>query len=155
MSGPSGGLTPQRLFRAVAVAEAITWALLLLGMFLKYVTKTTEAGVSVFGPVHGVAFVAYVVTTVVVAVDQRWSPGRTVLGLLAAVPPFVSVLFDLVVERRGGFGRWRLRSEAPARALDAPVAWLTRHPGRGLGAGVLAVAVLTALALLLGPPVGG
>ena len=65
-------MTPALLFRRVAVAEAITWALLLTGMFLKYVTGTTELGVRVFGMLHGVVFVAYGVVTLVVAVDQRW-----------------------------------------------------------------------------------
>ena len=51
------------LFRRVAIAEAITWALLLTGMFLKYVTETTELGVRVFGMVHGVVFIAYCLTT--------------------------------------------------------------------------------------------
>ena len=31
------GLPPVALFRRVAVAEAVTWALLLIGMVLKYV----------------------------------------------------------------------------------------------------------------------
>ena len=85
-------MSPQVLFRRVAVAEAVTWALLLLGMFLKYVTDTTELGVRVFGMAHGVVFVAYCLAVVVVAVDQRWSSGRAVLGLAAAVPPFCTVI---------------------------------------------------------------
>ena len=43
-------------------------------------TETTELGVRVFGMVHGVVFIAYCLTTVLVAVDQRWSRGRTLLG---------------------------------------------------------------------------
>ena len=35
-------MSPLLLFRRVAVAEAVTWALLLVGMVLKYVTGTTE-----------------------------------------------------------------------------------------------------------------
>ncbi|WP_139982520.1 DUF3817 domain-containing protein [Nocardioides litoris] len=148
-------MTPQRLFRGVAVAEAVTWALLLAGMFLKYVTETTELGVRVGGMLHGVVFVAYCVTTVVVAVDQRWTLRRSLLGLLAAVPPFVTVVFDVVVERRGAFGPWRLTTAAPERGVDRPVAWLLRNPLRGLLTALAAVAVLTGLALLVGPPVGG
>ena len=86
-------MSPALLFRRVAVAEAITWALLLTGMFLKYVTETTELGVSVFGMLHGVVFVAYGVVTLVVAVDQRWRPGRTLAALACAVPPFATVPF--------------------------------------------------------------
>ncbi len=96
-------MTPALLFRRVAVAEAITWALLLTGMFLKYVTETTELGVRVFGMLHGVVFVAYGVVT-------------------------------------------------PAGPLVRVVAWLVRSPAQGVAAGLVAVAALTGLALLVGPP---
>ena len=148
-------MNPLQLFRRVAIAEAITWALLLLGMFLKYVTETTELGVRIFGMAHGVVFVAYCLVTVLVAVDQRWSPGRAVLGLAAAVPPFFTVLFDRYAERRGALGAsWRLMDSEPGGGLDRPVAWLLRNPVRGLVTGVVAVAALTGVALLVGPPVG-
>jgi integral membrane protein len=150
-------VSPLRLFRSLAVAEAVTWALLLVGMFLKYVTETTDVAVSVFGMLHGVVFIAYVLGAVVVAVDQRWSLGRTTLAVLAAIPPFLTVVFDLVAERRGAFGpTWRLRAEdaAPASGLDRPVGRLLRHPVQGAAIGAGAVAALTAVALVMGPPVG-
>lgn len=65
-------MTPLRVFRTVAVSEAFTWAGLLFGMFLKRVTHTTDLGVQVFGMIHGIAFVAFCLATVVVAVDQQW-----------------------------------------------------------------------------------
>jgi integral membrane protein len=135
--------------------EAVTWALLLLGMFLKYVTQTTELGVRVFGMAHGVVFLAYCVTVVVVAVDARWRPGQALLGLACAVPPFATLWFERYAEARGLAGdRWRLRGSDPAGPLEHLVAWLVRNPLAGAGAGVLAVAVLTGLALAVGPPVG-
>ena len=146
---------PTRLFRTVATAEAITWALLLLGMLLKYGTETTELGVRIFGMLHGVVFIAYCLSTVVVAVDRRWTPARTLLGLASAVPPFMTIWFDRHVERRGGLAdSWRLVSEAPARAVERPVAWLLRNPVQGGLAGLVALAALTGLALLVGPPAG-
>lgn len=152
-------MSPLRLFRTVAVAEAVTWALLLFGMYLKYVAETTDRAVSVFGALHGVVFIAYCLTALVVAVDQRWSFGRTMLALLAAIPPFFTVLFDLLAERRGAFATsWRLRSDAPGAATnqaERSVGLLLRHPGRGALVGAVAVGVLTGLALLVGPPVGG
>ncbi len=145
---------PRRLFRVVAVAEACTWALLLVGMVLKYVTETTEVGVQVGGMLHGIAFVAYGVTTLVVAVDAGWTPRRTVIGLLAAVPPFTTIWFDVAMERRGALpGHWRLRGADPVSAPERVVATLVRRPVRGLAIGVAAVAVLTGAALLVGPPV--
>ena len=146
-------LTPRSVFRTLAVAEAITWAGLLFGMFLKYVTETTELGVQVFGMVHGVVFIAYCLTTVLLWVDQKWSLGRLVLGLLAAVPPFATVPFERYAERSGLLGAdWRLRSEAPAGAPEKLTAWLLRRPAQGLLVGLVAVAGLTGVALVVGPP---
>ena len=148
-------MSPKRLFRVVAVAEAITWALLLSGMFLKYVTETTELGVRIGGMLHGVVFVAYCLTTVVVSVDRGWPGRRTLLGLLSAVPPFLTIWFDLAGERRGWFAdQWRLRREAPQGVPEKAAAWLVGKPLQGLAAGVVAVLALTGLALLVGPPAG-
>lgn len=148
-------MSPLLLFRRVAVAEAVTWALLLVGMVLKYVTGTTELGVRVFGMLHGVVFIAYCLTTLLVAVDQGWSRGRTLLGLVSSVPPFATVLFDRYAERRGALSAsWRLRADRPAGRVEALAAWLVRNPLHGAATGALAVVALTGLALLVGPPAG-
>ena len=148
-------MSPRRLFRTVALAEAVTWALLLLGMVLKYVTGTTELGVRVFGMAHGVVFVAFCVTTVVVAVDRRWSAGRVLLALASAVPPFATVPLDRWAERRGWLAEtWRLAAGPGDGPFDRPAAWLVRHPARGVATAVVAVAALTGAALLVGPPAG-
>lgn len=149
--------SPLRLFRTVAVAEAVTWGLLLAGMFLKYVTETTDVAVSIFGMAHGVVFIAYVLTTLVVWVDQRWSPVRGVLGLAAAVPPFLTVWFDRATEGRGLLDdRWRLADASATQAgpAEQAVAGLLRRPARAALGGVVAVAALTGVALAVGPPVG-
>lgn len=147
-------MSPLLLFRRVAIAEAVTWALLLTGMVLKY-SDVTDLGVRVFGMVHGVVFIAYCLTTVLVAVDQRWPGGRLLLGLAASVPPFVTVLFDRYAERRGALGSsWRLRRSAPSGRVEILAAWLIRNPLRGALAGAVAVLALTGLALLVGPPAG-
>ncbi len=146
-------MSPTRLYRLVARAEAVTWALLLTGMFLKYVTETTELGVQVFGMVHGVVFIAYCLVTVLVAVDQRWSLGRVALGVLAAIPPFATVPFERYAERAGLVGSgWRLRVEEPTGPVERIAAWLIRRPGQGALVGLVAVAGLTGMALLVGPP---
>lgn len=145
--------TPTRLFRGVAIAEAVTWTGLLVGMFLKYVTETTEIGVRVFGMLHGIVFVAYVVTTAVVAVDRRWSLGRSALALVAAVPPLATLPLEWWAVRHGWLGEvWRLPAGAGGSLPDHVVAWLLRNPLRGVGVGVVVVAALTGLALVVGPP---
>lgn len=100
------------VYRVVATFEAFTWAGLLVGMAFKYLGNGNETGVHVFGPLHGGAFVAYVVTTLVVAVRYRWSMRTTFVGLVAAVPPFCTLVFDRWAERRGYL--------APTRATRTP-----------------------------------
>ncbi len=146
-------MSPLVLFRRVAIAEAVTWALLLSGMFLKYVTETTDLAVRVFGMVHGVVFLAYCLVTLLVYVDQKWTVGRLVLGLACAVPPFMTVWFDRYAEARGALApAWRLTSEEPSSILDRPVSWLLRNPVHGALAGLVALAGLTVVALAVGPP---
>ncbi len=149
-------MSPKVLFRRVAVAEAVTWALLLVGMVLKYVTHTTDLAVRVFGMAHGLVFIAYCLTTLFVAVGHRWRAGPTLLGLAAAVPPFATVWFDRRAEARGLLeGGWRLApgGEAPASAAERLQAWMLRRPAAALALGVVAVLALTGVALLVGPPV--
>ena len=144
--------TPRGVFRALAISEAVTWALLLTGMFLKYVTETTELGVQVFGMVHGVVFIAYCLVAVLVATDQRWSFPRLALGLVAAVPPFATLLFESYVDRRGLLGsEWLSRHDSPT-APQRAVCWLLRHHRLATGLLALSVAGLTSVALLVGPP---
>ena len=66
-------MSPRTLYRRIALAEVVTWALLLLGMLLKYVTRTTDLAVTVFGLVHGVVFIAFCIVTLLLWVNQRWT----------------------------------------------------------------------------------
>lgn len=90
-----------RLYAVVSWIEAFTWAGLLVGMVLKYVTETTEAGVWLFGRLHGGAFVAYVVVALVVAVKHRWGGWRTLVALAAAVPPLTTLVAEWWLRRSG------------------------------------------------------
>jgi integral membrane protein len=99
-----------RLFAAVALVEAFTWAGLLVGMFLKYVTETTEAGVWLFGRLHGAAFVLYVVVTLVAAVRLRWGWLRALVALACSVPPLLTVPAERVLRRTGYLSDPRARA---------------------------------------------
>lgn len=148
-------MVPGRLLRTVARVEAVTWTLLLVGMFLKYVTGTTELGVRVFGMAHGVAFIVYCLTVVAVAVDHRWRLGQVLLGLASAIPPLATLWFERYAEARDLAGdRWRLRSSEPSGLLERLVARVVRNPLAGASAALVAVAALTGVALAVGPPVG-
>ncbi|OFE18680.1 hypothetical protein BA895_00225 [Humibacillus sp. DSM 29435] len=153
-------MSPRTLYRRVAVAEVVTWTLLLIGMLLKYVTKTTDLGVRVFGLAHGVVFIAFCLVTLLLWVNQKWSPGTAVLGLLSALPPFLTVWWERRLERSGRLestdGGWRLApgGEAPRTRAEHVVSRLLARPVAAVAIGVVAVVALTAVALVVGPPVG-
>lgn len=146
-------MSPRRTFRALALAEAVTWTLLLGGMVLKYVLEVTELGVRIGGGVHGFVFLAYCVATVLVGVDARWPRGRVLLGLASAFVPYATVLFVRHVDRAGGLHeRWRLRDEPGGGPLERTTAAALRAPVRAGVITLVALVVVFGGLLVLGPP---
>jgi integral membrane protein len=93
--------TVARAFRAIAIAEAVSWLLLLAGMFVKWVLQTSEVGVQLAGPVHGVVFVCYVLVSLLAWRVLRWTPRTALLALVASVPPLCTVWFERCAQRSG------------------------------------------------------
>lgn len=112
-----------RVFSVVALVEAFTWAGLLVGMFLKYVTETTDQGVWLFGRLHGGVFVLYVVVALVAAVKLRWSWKVALVALAASVPPLMTLVFEVWARRHHLLVAPDVR---PTRAASTP----GTEPGR-------------------------
>jgi integral membrane protein len=95
-------LTPAgRLFSIIALIEALTWAGLLIGMYLKYVTGTTDFGVWLFGRLHGAAFMVYVGATLYCMARLQWPWWASLLAILAALPPLVTLPLEIWYRRIG------------------------------------------------------
>ncbi len=92
-------------FRLVALAEAASWLGLLVGMYFKYLgSPRTEIGVQVFGMAHGLIFIAFVATGLLVGISAKWSGGTWLLALLASIVPLCSVIFLIYADRTGRMG---------------------------------------------------
>ncbi|MGO1465687.1 MAG: DUF3817 domain-containing protein [Candidatus Corynebacterium faecigallinarum] len=141
-------MTPLNTYRTIAFVEAFTWALLILGMILKYPLDSTEALVQIAGPLHGFAFLVFVVVTALVWMNNRWSAGRGVLGLVAAVIPFATIPFEQSVAKKGGLdGPWRTEAGSDADASDRVLALLLGRPK--VTVAVLAVGVVVVFVALM------
>lgn len=103
-----------RAFRILALAEAVSWAALLAGMYFKWVAGTTEVGVQVAGPLHGALFVGYGITALALWRLQRWPFVVAVLAGVSAVFPFATLWFERWAGRRG-----HLCAAAPKGAREA------------------------------------
>ncbi|MDQ3157468.1 MAG: DUF3817 domain-containing protein [Actinomycetota bacterium] len=91
-------------FRTIAIAEAISWAGLLIGMYLKYVPETTELGVRIFGSIHGGVFILYVLSCLVAARKFGWDLKTLFFALASSIPPFFTYVFEVLADRRGLLG---------------------------------------------------
>ncbi|OUZ12590.1 hypothetical protein BHE97_01655 [Aeromicrobium sp. PE09-221] len=89
------------LFRTVAIAEALSWTGLLIGMYVKWIAETSEVGVQIFGPIHGGLFMLYVLVTLIAWRTFRWSIPTLLWGLFASIPPLATIVFDVWAERTG------------------------------------------------------
>ena len=102
--------TIRTLFRTVAIAEAISWALLLLAMLCKWVLESEpfglhEGGVPVAGPIHGGIFMLYVLMCLVAKIAFRWDVKTLVIALASSIPPFATVWFERKADREGKLQR--------------------------------------------------
>ncbi|MFB9068834.1 DUF3817 domain-containing protein [Pseudofulvimonas gallinarii] len=93
--------TAGRIFSAVALIEAITWAGLLVGLYLKYGSGTTDLGVQIFGWLHGGAFLLYLATAFIAGARLRWPMWALLLAVLAAIPPLLTLPLDYGFRRCG------------------------------------------------------
>lgn len=107
-----------RGFLIVAALEALSWAALLVSMWLKHVGGV-EGATRIPGAIHGFVFIAYVVSLLQLHRYLRL-PGRVLLwGLAASVPPFTTAVFEYLAVRAGHIppgGRRAERGKADAGA---------------------------------------
>jgi integral membrane protein len=106
-----------RIFRGLAIAEAFSWAALLLGMVLKWVTRTTELGVQIAGPIHGAFFIGYAIAALSLWAKLRWPFRVALLSGLSAVFPFATVWFERWAGRHG-YLTAQSREAAPTPAQE-------------------------------------
>ncbi len=149
--------TPLTLFRTLAFAEAVSWTLLIAGLIVRSATGWAPA-VTIGGGIHGFVFLSYGATVILVALNNRWRVGPTLLALVSAIVPYATIPAEIWLHRRGLLdGVWRTdprASASDARWYDAPLAWLLRRPWVLFLGILLAVAAVFAVLLIVGPPGG-
>ena len=148
-------MTPKRFFTFFAIAETVTWTLLLIGMFLKYVTQTTEVGVRIGGGIHGFIFICFVIAVIGVGASQQWSKRRIATGLGSAIIPYATIPFERSVEKTGSLeGDWGLgrNGRTPQTWFEKFTSWCIRFPWLAIGLGIIFVILVFSGLLLAGPP---
>lgn len=150
-------LSPKRLFRGLAFAEAVTWTILILAMILKYAAGL-EWAVLVGGSIHGFVFLSYAVSAVLVGVNQRWSVGLIAFAVLTAIVPYATIPFELWLIRKGRLeGDWRREaSDHPddGKWWNHVLRFFLARPVLLVGVSVVAIAAIFGGLIFVGPPGG-
>ncbi len=141
----------------MAIAEAITWTLLISGLILR-ATIELDVAVSIGGAVHGFVFLAYAATALIVALNQRWSFRVTTMAIGSAIVPYATVPLELWLQRTGQLtGNFRLTATDDSRdnrMTDRALRLLLRHPLIFVALVAVGVIVVFSILLALGPPGG-
>ncbi|MET0673394.1 MAG: DUF3817 domain-containing protein [Microbacterium pygmaeum] len=149
--------TPLNLFRALAIAEVVSWTLLITALVVRATTGLAVA-VTVGGGIHGFVFLAYGATAVLVAKNQRWSAWPTIVAVVSAVIPYATIPTELWLHRTGRLaGAWRIEEAADPRDRtwhDRAMRVLLRRPWLLAVLLVVAVAGVFTVLLVVGPPGG-
>ena len=155
---PTSRVTPRSFYRVVAIAEAVTWTLLIGGMLLKYVFNAGGLGVLSGGSLHGLVFVTYRATAVLVGVNQRWSVKLIVGAVFTAILPYATIPFDRWLEKNNKLeGDWRRTATDDPRDhtwVDKTMRWFLNHPVTLIVVFAVAVITIVTVLLILGPPGG-
>ncbi len=132
----------------------ITWSLLIIGMILKY-SGVSDVFVSIGGGIHGFGFLCFAAITLIVWVNNKWSPLLGICGLIVSVIPFAALPFTLWADSRGYLaGGWRFRdaAEKPTNPADRILAQVVRHPARSLTVIIVLIVIVYVVLLSIGQP---
>jgi integral membrane protein len=148
--------TPGSLYAVMATAEMVTWTGLIIAMVARYGFGYEGELFFVAGLSHGIIFIAYCITAVVVGINQHWGFGTIAVAVFAAIPPYATLPFDRwLVARKKLEGPWRLEDSGDprdSRLLDRWLRFWLRHPAWFFVVIVLGMAAVLTVLLLLGSP---
>lgn len=148
--------TPRKFFRFFAVAEVISWTLLIAGLILR-ATQGWDLAVTIGGGIHGFVFLSYAANAVLMTKNQRWSALPGAVAIVSAIIPYATVPVDIWLQRSGRLaGQWRRTATEDPRDYtwhDRLLRWIILHPLLSILLGLAAVIVVYIALLLMGPPV--
>lgn len=148
--------TPASLYGVLATAEMVTWGGLITALIARYGFGYDGELFFVAGLSHGIVFLAYALTALVVGINLRWRFGPTVLAVVMAIIPFATLPFDRWLARKNKLvGAWRTQhttDPAPAGFLDRLVRFWVGHPVWFFVLIVVGMGAMITLLLSVGPP---
>jgi integral membrane protein len=149
-------ISPAKLFKFFAVAEMITWSMLITGLILRATVGIPSELFTLIGGSHGFTFLGYGVVAALVGVNQRWKLPKIVLGIVLAIVPFATFPFERSLAKTNSLaGDWRTTKTSDPRDsgwFDSLFRWFIARPVILVLVLALTVVSLFSTLLVLGPP---
>ncbi len=83
------------LFRFIAIAEAVGWTVLILGIGIQdYLLPGSNFAIPIAGQIHGMIFIAYFGVLLATFTSLSWSRPKTLLAVVAGIPPYGTLAFE-------------------------------------------------------------
>lgn len=146
---------PHTLFKTLAFAEVVTWAILISALIARALGAPSIL-VTIGGGIHGLIFLSYGATVILVALNQRFKVGPTLLAIASAIIPFATIPVERGLRRRGMLdGEWRLTATddpRDARWYDRWMRFFLNRPWMLAAIIVVAIVALYVVLLIAGPP---
>lgn len=147
---------PKDVFGTFARIEMFTWGMLIAAIIARATIGIEPSVFTIAGATHGLAFMGYATTAVLVAVNQRWSLSRTVTAVALAIVPFATYPFDRYLEKNKLMdGEWRIEAGSDPRDntwFDKTFRWFIFRPVLLILSLIVVVISLFMFLLWLGPP---
>lgn len=147
---------PKDVFGTFARIEMFTWAMLITAIIARATIGVDGNVFFIAGATHGFAFIGYSVTAVLVAVNQRWAIGRTILAVVLAIVPFATYPFDRHLEKNKLMdGEWRIEGTKDPRDntwFDKTFRWFIFRPILLILLLIVFVVSLFMFLIWVGPP---
>jgi integral membrane protein len=149
-------VSPAKLFKFFAVAEMITWSMLITGLILRATIGISSELFTLIGGSHGFTFLGYGVVAALVGVNQRWKLPKIVLGIALAIVPLATFPFERSLAKTNSLaGDWRTTKTSDPRDsgwFDSLFRWFIARPLILVLVLALTVVSLFSTLLVLGPP---
>lgn len=147
---------PKDIFGTFARIEMLTWAILIAAIIARETIGIASNVFFIAGATHGFAFMGYATAAVLVAVNQRWPMGRTILAVALAIVPFATYPFDRHLEKNKLMdGEWRIEATKDPRDntwFDQSFRWFIFRPILLILLLIVFVVSLFMLLIWVGPP---
>ena len=96
----AGKIKLSKSIRYVAVAEGVSYLLLLILSILKRTTTIdVHLGIKYLGMAHGVLFVLFVTAIVLGKIYLKWTMGRSIWAFVASLLPFGTFVLDAQLKK--------------------------------------------------------